>query len=282
MGPEATAPGPVTAGAAAPASRTGPPLSVTIIVQDEERNLEACLESVKWADEIVVVDSHSTDRTVEIARRYTDRIFQRDYHGQVDKKNHAVERASHDWILSVDADERITPELAREIRERLATPDGQAASWRIRRRTFCLGREIRYGEWNPDWVLRCFDRRRGKFGGTDPHDRVEVTGPVRDFAGTMLHYNYRDFAHQIARVQHFSTIAAKAFHARGERAGFWLMLVRPWFRFFKGYVLKRGFLDGVPGLAVAGCSAFYAFARAVKLWELAHAPPPDAPRQEHP
>ncbi len=262
------------AGRASPAGGTGPPLSVAVIVQDEERNLEACLESVRFADEIVVVDSHSTDRTVEIARRFTDRIFQREYQGQVDKKNHAVEKCSHDWVLSVDADERVSPELAREIRAVLTSHGEAIAGFEIRRRTFYMGREIRHGEWNPDWVLRLFDRRRGRFGGTDPHDRVEVTGPVARLSGTMDHHPYRDFAHQIARVQHFSTLAARAFHEQGRRAGLWMLLVRPWFRFVKGYVLKLGFLDGIPGLAIAAASGFYAFARAVKLWELRRASAP--------
>ncbi|MCI0342010.1 MAG: glycosyltransferase family 2 protein [Planctomycetales bacterium] len=271
-----TSPAPTTgpAAASAPAAtRAGPRLSVAVIVQDEERNLEACLESVKFADEIVVVDSHSTDRTAEIARRFTDRVFQREYQGQVDKKNHAVEKCANDWVLSVDADERVSPELAAEIRETLAR-GGDAAGFQIRRRTFYMGREIRHGEWNPDWVLRLFDRRRGRFGGTDPHDRVEVSGPVARLSGTMDHHPYRDFAHQIARVQHFSTLAAKAFHEQGRRAGLWMMLVRPWFRFVKGYLLKLGFLDGIPGLAIATASGFYAFARAVKLWELQRAAVP--------
>lgn len=260
------------------AGSAGPKLSVCIIVQDEEAHMEACLESVRWADEIVVVDSHSTDQTVAICERFGAKVVQRDYAGQVDKKNHAVEQASHDWVLSVDADERITPESATEIRALLAsahgpnTPDARTVvgpvAYRIRRRTFYFGREIKHGEWNPDWVVRLFDRRWAKFGGTDPHDHVVPGGPVRDLRETMLHYSYRDFAQQIERVQKFSGFAAQAYFDRGTRAGFWMMFVRPQFRFFKGYVLKLGFLDGIAGLAVAGCSGFYAFARAVKLWEL--------------
>jgi glycosyltransferase involved in cell wall biosynthesis len=255
-----------------PAGGTGPKVSVTVIVQDEAANIAACLESCRWADEIVVVDSHSRDDTVAIARRFTDRIFQRDYVGQVDKKNHAVAQASHDWVLSVDADERIPEALAAEVRRTVAAP-GDAAAFRVRRRTFYFGREIRWGEWNPDWVVRLFDRRRARFGGTDPHDHVVADGPVRDLREPMLHYSYRDFAQQIDRIQRFSTFAARAYHARGKRAGLWMLLVRPWFRFLRGYVGKLGFLDGIPGLAVAMGSGFYAFCRAVKLWELQHGQP---------
>jgi glycosyltransferase involved in cell wall biosynthesis len=266
-----------------------PKLSVCIIVQDEEAHIEACLESVNWADEIVVVDSWSTDATVAICERFGAKVVQREYTGQVDKKNHAVEQASHDWVLSVDADERITAESAKEIRDVLAANHGPSASqamqaagpiaYRIRRRTFYFGREIKHGEWNPDWVVRLFDRRGAKFGGTDPHDHVEPGGPVRDLREPMLHYSYRDYAQQIDRIQAFSGFAAKAYYDRGKRAGFWMLCVRPQFRFFKGYVLKLGFLDGFAGLAVAVGSGFYAFSRAVKLWELQHTndSQPDSP-----
>jgi glycosyltransferase involved in cell wall biosynthesis len=245
-----------------------PKLSVCIIVQDEEAHMEACLESVAWADEVVVVDSWSSDQTVAICEKHGAKVVQREYQGQVDKKNHAVEQASHDWVLSVDADERITPESATEIRATLAAPDRSAIAYRIRRRTFYFGREIKHGEWNPDWVVRLFDRRHAKFGGTDPHDHVVPDGTVRDLREPMLHYSYRDYAQQIERIQKFSGFAAQAYLDRGKRAGLWMLLVRPWFRFFKGYVLKLGFLDGIAGLAVAVGSGFYAFSRAVKLWEL--------------
>lgn len=252
---------------AAPDGGAGPKVSVAVIVQDEAANLAACLESCRWADEIVVVDSHSTDETVAIARRFTDRIFQRDYQGQVDKKNHAVALARHDWVLSVDADERIPEALAAEVRRVLGTP-GDTVAWRVRRRTFYFGREIRHGEWNPDWVVRLFDRRFARFGGTDPHDHVVTDLKVGALREPMLHYSYRDFAQQIDRIQRFSTLAARAYYERGRRAGLWMLCVRPWFRFLRGYVGKLGFLDGIPGLAVAMGSGFYAFGRAVKLWEL--------------
>lgn len=243
-------------------------VSAVVIVYNEEKNLRECLETVKWADEIVVVDSHSRDRTVEIAREFTEKIFQREYKGQIDKKRFAVSQASHDWVLSIDADERVTQELKQEIQGVLEQGAGEVVGYDMPRMTRHLGRWILHGEWYPDRVVRLFRRGRMRYGGMDPHDRVILEGPRGHFSGMLLHYSYRDFAHQIQRVQSYSDQAARALFAEGRRTGFRNLFLRPPFKFLKCYVLKRGFLDGWPGFIIAVTSAFFVLAKYTKLYEM--------------
>jgi glycosyltransferase involved in cell wall biosynthesis len=243
-------------------------VSAVIIVYNEEKNLRECLETVQWADEIVVVDSHSQDRTVEIAREFTKKIFQKEYKGHIDKKRFAVSKATHDWVFSIDADERVTPQLKKELREVLAQGGGEAVGYDMPRMTRHLGRWILHGEWYPDLVTRLFRRSRMRYEGTEPHDRVILEGKRGHLSGMLLHYNYRDFAHQIQTVQSYSDVAAQALFAEGRRAGFRNLMLRPPFKFFKCYILKRGFLDGWPGFIIAATSAFYVLAKYVKLYEM--------------
>ncbi|MHC4778965.1 MAG: glycosyltransferase family 2 protein [Planctomycetota bacterium] len=243
-------------------------VSAVIIVYNEESNLRECLETVKWADEIVVVDSHSTDRTVEIACEFTDKIFQKEYEGHIDKKRFALTKASHDWVFSIDADERASDELIEEIRGALGRVADAVAGFDMPRMTKHLGRWIRHGEWYPDRVRRLFRRSRMRYEGTEPHDKVIFEGACGHLRGKLLHYNYRDFAHQIQTVQAYSDEAAKALFSKGRKAGFLNLFLRPWVKFAKCYILKRGFLDGWPGFIVAFTSAFYVLAKYAKLYEL--------------
>jgi len=243
-------------------------VSVVIIVYDEERNLPVCLDTVSWANEIVVVDSYSQDRTVEVARKYTDAIYQREYQGHIDKKRFAVSKASHDWVFSIDADERATPELVEEIRAVLTKGGDGHVAYTMPRITWHLGRWIRHGEWHPDRVTRLFRKSRMRYEGTEPHDRVVIDGPTGHLKGNLLHYNYRDFAHQIQTVQAYSDVAARAMFAENSRTGILNLVFRPAFRFLKCYFLKLGILDGWPGLIMAITSAFYVHAKYAKLYEL--------------
>lgn len=243
-------------------------VSAVIIVYNEEANIRRCLRTVQWANEIVVVDSYSKDRTVEIAREFTDKIYQKEYQGHIDKKRFAVSMASHDWVFSIDADERVTPRLRKEILDVLKRGSGDAVGYDIPRITRYLGKWIRHGEWYPDRVTRLFRRSRMHYEGTEPHDRVVLHGPLGHLKGLLLHYNYRDFAHQIQTVQSYSDIAARALFAQGSHAGFNNLVLRPLFRFFKCYILKKGFLDGWPGFIIAATSAYYVLAKYAKLYEL--------------
>jgi glycosyltransferase involved in cell wall biosynthesis len=243
-------------------------VSAVIIVYDEERNLPSCLETLSWADEIVVVDSYSQDRTVEVARKHTDAIYQRKYQGHIDKKRFAVSKASHDWVFSIDADERATSELVEEIKAVLSKGGDGRDAYTMPRITWHLGRWIRHGEWHPDRVTRLFRKSRMRYEGTEPHDRVIIDGLTGHLKGKLLHYNYRDYAHQIRTVQAYSDLAARDMLGNKAHAGILNLVFRPAFRFFKCYFLKLGFLDGWPGFIMASTSAFYVHAKYAKLYEL--------------
>jgi glycosyltransferase involved in cell wall biosynthesis len=243
------------------------PLSATVITFNEERNIAGALERLRFADEIVVVDSGSTDATVEICRRFTDRVFHRDWTGFVDQKNYAVERAAHDWILSIDADERPTPALAAEI-GRLREAGFDRPGYRIPRVAHFMGRWIRHGDWYPDYQLRLFDRRRGRWQGGRVHESVRVDAPAGVLRGEIEHYTYRSLSDYLRRLEIYSTLAAADYRARGRRASPLRLAADPPLAFLKNYVLKRGFLDGVPGLMVAVMAGVSVFFKYAKLYEL--------------
>ena len=241
-------------------------LSVTIITLNEEQNIRDALESVKWADEIVVVDSGSADRTVEICKEYTDRVFYNQWPGHIAQKNLAIDKAAHQWILSIDADERVTPELAAEIKEVLKGPKADAYS--VPRHVFYLGRWINHSGWYPDRKIRLFRSDKGRWGGIDPHDTVIVNGEVNCLKGDLIHYSFRDIAHHINTMNSFTTIASKEYVKLGKRFRFRDILFRPFFMFLKSYVLKQGFRDGLPGIIIAVTAGYHVFMKYAKRWEL--------------
>ncbi|MGA1489632.1 MAG: glycosyltransferase family 2 protein [Planctomycetota bacterium] len=242
------------------------PVTATIITFNEESNIRDCLESVKWCPHIVVVDSGSTDRTVEIAREYTDRVIVTDWPGHVQQKNRAVDLAPTDWILSLDADERVTPE-ARAEAEKVLEAEPIEAGFSFRRKTRYLGRWILHGGWYPDRKVRLFDRRRARWGGINPHDHVHADGPTVALDGDLLHYTYRDMEHHLRTIDFFTDIAAREKDVRGDRRPLLGMLTRPPSRFFRMYILKRGYRDGFAGFVIAGLGAIYVFLKYAKLWE---------------
>jgi len=243
-----------------------PKLSVTVITRDEAANLAAALDSVAWADEIVVVDSESSDATVAIAQRYTNRVIVRSWPGYVDQKNRAAAEATYDWILSIDADERVSPELARDIRA-LIQHEPAAAGYRLPRVTFHLGRWIRTTDWYPDYQLRLYDRRRGRWTGKHVHESVRVDGPVEDLASELHHLAYRDLAHHLQTMDRYSTLAAAEMREAGRTAGWLDLVVHPPAAFLRNYVLRGGFRDGVPGLIISLMNAAYVAVKFAKLWE---------------
>ena len=241
-------------------------ISACIVARDEEDRLPACLDSLGFCDEILVVDSHSRDRTREIAAAHGARVLERDWPGHVAQKEFAIREAKHDWVLCVDADERISPELAAEIARLRADGFDGCAGYVVPRRSRYLGRWIRHGTWYPDWKLRLFDRRRGRWGGRDPHDRVELEGATRRLAGELLHDPYRTFAEHLATIDRYTTTMADQLHADGKRARIVDLLLRPPLRFLGFYVLRLGFLDGWRGLLLAVLAAHYVRLRYWKLW----------------
>lgn len=241
-------------------------LSVTIIAWNEEERLRACLESAAWADEIIVIDAESTDKTVQVAREFTDKIWVRPWAGFAAQKNFALEQATGEWVLSLDADERVTPEL-RERVGRLVRANGPADGYSIPRKNIFWGAWVRHGGLYPDYQLRLFRREAGRFVDTAVHESVVVDGRVEVLAEPMLHHSYRGLEDFVARSNRYSTLAAREMASRGARAGFAGLALRPLGRFLSMYVLKAGFLDGWRGFVLAVLYANYVFLRMAKAWE---------------
>jgi glycosyltransferase involved in cell wall biosynthesis len=244
-----------------------PGLTVTVITFNEAANLAAALESVRWADEIVVVDSESRDDTVAIARRFTDRVVVRPWPGYVAQKNFAAEQAANDWILSIDADERVSPELADEIRALLAGSPAPAG-YRLPRVSFHFGRWIRSTDWYPDYQLRLYDRRRARWTGRYVHESVGADGEVGRLRGELQHHPYRDIAHHLQTMDRYTSLAARQMFEDGRRAGWIDILVLPRLAFFRNYIVRGGFRDGIAGLVISAMNAYYVGLKFAKLWEL--------------
>lgn len=244
-------------------------LTATIITYNEEKTIQACLESLTWAKEIVVVDSGSSDRTLEICRGYTDKIVCHPWVGFIEQKNFAVSLATYDWILNIDADERVSEELRHAIERELVAPrhDGY---W-IARRNYFLGRWIRHGGWYPDRVLRLFDRRTGRFGGLNPHAYFVIPeGSVGFIDSDLIHYTYQDLSQYLQKQDWYSGISASERVKWGRRSGSITqieLLLRAMLKFVQVYLLKRGFLDGMHGWIVAAGASYFNIFKYAKVWE---------------
>jgi glycosyltransferase involved in cell wall biosynthesis len=237
-----------------------------VITRNEESRVGACLASLTWADEIVVVDAESTDRTVEVAREFTGRIVVRPWPGFAAQKNFAAEQARSSWILSVDADEEVSGELREEIRRVLAGPS-PAAGYAVPRRNIFWGRWIRHGGLYPDWQVRLFRRGQGRFVERAVHESVEVAGEVRRLGSPLIHRSYESVGQFLERAHRYSSLAADDLVRGGARVGPLPLVLRPLGRFLAMYLFRGGFLDGTPGLLLAGLYAYYVFIRSAKVWE---------------
>ena len=252
-----------------------PKVTATVITLDEERNLDLALRSLAWADELVVVDSGSTDHTVEIARRHGARVETRAWEGYGAQKNYAASLAANDWILSVDADERVPPELAREIRTLLGS-DPERLGYRLPRVTWYLHRWMRGTDWYPDYQLRLYDRRAGQWNARRVHESVTLSESPGQLTHGLQHYAYRDLSHHLATIDRYTTLAAEQWQAEGRRVSTAGLLVHPAAAFLRNYVLRRGFTQGTAGLVVSILNSYYVFLKFAKLYELAHASRPAA------
>lgn len=245
-----------------------PTVSAIVVCLNEEERIRDCLESLRWCDEIVVVDSFSTDRTPEICRNYTDRFIQRPWAGYRDQKAYAHSQATKDWVLLVDADERVTAELQNEILEVLARESGRYAGYSIPRLVHYLGRWWWRGGWYPDYDVRLFRRDRATWGGSDPHEKIIVDGAVRRLRHPLHHFSYRNIEDHLNRINRFTSISSRELSKSGRRWRLSEALLRPPVRFFHSYIWKRGFMEGFGGLYVAVTAAVYVFLKYAKLWEI--------------
>ncbi|MSP38871.1 MAG: glycosyltransferase family 2 protein [Deltaproteobacteria bacterium] len=245
-----------------------PKVSAIVVCFNEQDRIADCLESLRWCDEIVVVDSFSTDSTPEICRRYTERFFQRPWAGYREQKAYAHSLATGDWVLLVDADERVTPELRRELIDAVARDDAQYAAYAVPRLVYYLGRWWWRGGWYPDYDIRLFRRERATWGGSDPHEKIIVDGKTRRLRNHLQHFSYRSIDDHVQRINRFTSISSGELRKEGARWRLSDALLRPAVRFFRSYILKRGFLEGFGGFYVALTAAVYVFLKYAKLWEL--------------
>jgi glycosyltransferase involved in cell wall biosynthesis len=245
-----------------------PTISAIVVCFNEEERIRDCLESLRWCDEVIVIDSFSTDRTAEICRRYTDRFIQRPWAGYRDQKAYAHSQATKDWVLLVDADERISAELQAEILVALRAQNGTYAGYLVPRLVYYLDRWWKRGGWYPDYDVRLFRRDRATWGGLDPHEKILVDGRVGQLRHPLLHYSYRNIEDHLQRMNRFTSISSQELRKAGAR---WRMsdaLLRPAGRFLWFYIVKRGFMEGFAGFYVALTAAVYVFLKYAKLWEL--------------
>jgi glycosyltransferase involved in cell wall biosynthesis len=241
-------------------------LSACIITYNEADRIEACLRSVGFCDEIVVVDSHSTDATRDLALTLSARVIERDWPGYRTQKQFAVDAASSDWVLCLDADERVSAELRAEIEAARANGFTSYAGWSVPRITDYFGRFLRHGNAYPDRLTRLFDRRRGRWVGHEIHENTRVDGPVGILRGHLEHFSYRNLSDHQARMQRYASLMAQALYDSGKRCGLGKVLLNPQWRFVRGYVLRLGFLDGWRGLVFALIEANYVRRKYLELY----------------
>jgi glycosyltransferase involved in cell wall biosynthesis len=244
-----------------------PSVSVAVITLNEEERVRGCLESALWADEIVVVDAGSSDKTAAIAREFTDRVLCRTWTGYGPQKNFALDQCRGDWVLSLDADERVSEPLRHEIQATLGREPAEAG-FLVPRRNIFQGRWIRHGGLYPDYQLRLFRRGQGRFREPAVHEAVTVEGPKGRLRGALVHESYRGVADFVARTNRYSDLAAAELAGTGRGGSLVDLLLRPLWRFISMYLLRAGFLDGWRGLVLATLYAHYVFVRAVKVREI--------------
>lgn len=249
-------------------------ISAVLISWNEEEKVARALSSLEGvADEIIVVDSFSTDKTCEICQRFTDRVIQRPWPGYRRQKQFATDQATHEWALSLDCDEELSPELRQELSAWKTNSGTHPDGYFIPRLTWFMGRWIRHTSWHPDWQLRLFRPGKGRWKGGRVHESFQVDGFATRLKNPILHYTYSDFSEYLQQLDRFSSLAAADAHESGRRAGWGQIVFSPQLAFFKNYFLKRGFLDGTPGLTVSALAAVSTLFKLLKLWELDRNPP---------
>ncbi len=242
-------------------------LSVIIITKNEAEGIRACLKSVAWADEIIVVDSGSTDGTVEICREFTDKVYVKDWPGFGPQKNRALDLATGEWVLSLDADERVPAELRAEIIDAIRTPDSRHAFRMPRLSSYC-GRFMRYGGWWPDYVTRLFRRKKGRFSDDLVHERVIVNGRIGTLRSHLIHLTYENLEEVLEKVNTYSTSGALSASHRNKKGSFGKAVFRGLWAFIRTYLLRAGFLDGREGFMLAVSNAEVTYYRYLKLMYL--------------
>jgi len=246
-------------------------LSVIIPCYNEAHNIRALLETVDWVDEILIVDSFSTDETLAIAKEFPVKILQRQYQYPAEQKNWAIPQATHDWILILDADERVTPELKTEIQHILSGTPDKVGYW-IGRQNFFMGKEVRYSGWQNDKVIRLIHKSHCVYEDKLVHEEITTNGLIGMLEHRMTHNTYRDITHFLEKVDRYAGWSARDYDSKTGRVSLYHLFLKPLFRFIKHYCFKLGFLDGRVGLVISGIMAWSVFLRYVKLMEIRSQP----------
>lgn len=247
-------------------------LSVIVITHNEEPNITECLKSVAWANEILVVDANSTDRTVELAKQLGARVYVKEWLGFAAAKNFALEQATNDWVLWLDADERVPSELAKEIQDILQSKTVSHNSFEIARRAYFLGKWVKHCGWYPGYVTRLFRRDSARFSNVRVHERLEIDGTTGRLKNDLIHYTDRNLFHYFEKFNRYTSLAVEDFWSSGKKFSLYDLLVRPPFTFFRMYLLRQGYLDGLHGFILCVLSAVYVFVKYAKLWEKGNNP----------
>lgn len=242
-------------------------ISVTVRTFNEEKNLKECLESVSWVDEIVVIDSRSTDNTVLIAREFTDKVFIQEWLGHIGQSQFATDQAKNLWVLHMDADERVSPGLRNEILS-LDLNNSTCDAYEMPRRHFFMQQWINHSAWFPDYKIRLFRKDRCKWGGYAPHDEVKITGRKAKLKHEIYHYIYSDIAHFAATKNRYSSLTAEDHFKNGRRARIIDFTLRPLYAFLYRYVIRLGIADGIAGFTISIMEAHAVFMKYIKLYEI--------------
>lgn len=242
------------------------PISLVVITFNEESNIERCIRSVPFADDVVVVDSFSTDRTVELAQKCGARVFQEKWRGYGPQKAFATEQAQQSWVLSLDADEALSPEAVTEIYAKFSDLNPEAG-YLFPRRSFHLGRWIGYGGWYPDYQLRLFNKDHSQWNSADLHEKVEVKVKLK-LKAPILHWVFDGLSHQVVTNDRYSTLGAQQLFEKGKKFSYLKLIFKPWSKFVETYFWKRGFMDGLPGFIISVGAAYSVFLKFAKLWEM--------------
>jgi glycosyltransferase involved in cell wall biosynthesis len=242
-------------------------ISAALITYNEEKNIKRCIDSLDFVDEIVIVDSLSSDKTCSIAKELGATIIDQKFLGHIEQKQLAVENCTHEWILSLDADEEVSPELKASIQELIKEPLAYEA-YEMKRISFHLGRWIRHGGWYPDKKIRFFNKNHASWGGYNPHDKIIVNGEVGKLSGDLKHYVFTNLRHNIDTNNSYSSIMAEDLLKGNKKFCYLKLFFKPIGKFLEVYLYKRGFLDGIPGFIIAIGASYSMFLKFAKLWEL--------------
>ena len=244
-------------------------ITAIIPTLNEEIHIEEAIKSVSFADEIIVIDSFSIDKTLEIAKKFNVKIIQRVFDDFSTQKNFAIDQAKYDWIYILDADERVTPKVKKEILKAVKKPKDYVGFY-VKRRFYFAGKKINYSGWQRDKVIRLFLKEFCIYNGSPVHERIKAKGKIGFFKHKIEHYSYRSYDHYISKLNHYSALRAEELHKKGQKVNLYHILIKPPVRFFIHYVVRLGFLDGFEGVLIAKTQAYGVLTRYVKLWLLNH------------